>query len=423
MEALDSWGVSSKDRTSQAKTLAAAWDGQPSALPGLLELASRESSPVIIRASAALATLNYPSQETLFTVQKLLSSDDSLVRASAVRSMDWLPEAQRYALLRDLITDRSKSVRMAVARQLLGFPADQLPAESARELNSLWREYLEAMRLNADMPEEQLNLGMFHLAAGDPIAAEKAYRTALKLSPFFIPAMLNLADLYRANGMDAQAEPLLQRAISLAPDAAPPHHAIGLLRVRQNRLEEAVPSLRTAARAEPQNYRYSYVYAVALWETGRKEEAVTELESALERVPGNREIVSALGSYYQQLGEQGKTQVVVGQVFPVSQVNFWSRHGDGSSKLSARSFGCSVLFFQPDQARHTPGHPIPAEGKELRGFTHRAISPPEYRAYTGRFQLHTSEVVKIHQPAAIPFCESLRKLVRKPFGYFGAHFV
>jgi predicted CXXCH cytochrome family protein len=311
IEALDSWEITTATRAAHAAVLAAAWSGQSAVLPELLALAMAEDQAPIIRASAVLASRNFPSEETMLAMQQLLSSDDSLLRSSVVRSLNWLPTAQRYALLRDYIEDSSKAVRMAVARQLQDFPVDQLPGASARELRALRQEYVETMLLNADMPEEQLNLGLFYSASGDLIAAEKAYRTALRLSPYFIPAMLNLADLYRANGMDRQAKPLLQEAIRLAPGQAAPHHAMGLLLIRQGQLDEAVTQLKSAVGAEPLNYRYSYVYAVALWESGERNEAVTALEEALQRVPGNRELISALASYYQQLGEEEKLRLLL----------------------------------------------------------------------------------------------------------------
>ena len=219
-------------------------------------------------------------------------------------------------MLRDLITDDIKSVRMTVARQLSAFPADQLPGSSAIELKLLFQEYLDSMKRNADMPEEQMNMGLFYNTTGDPVAAEKAYRTALKLSPMYVPALLNLADLYRASGMEQQAEPLLQRAITLAPDDANSNHAMGLLLVRQGKLAEALPFLQAAASESPWNIRYSYVYAVALWETGSKTRAVEVLESALGRHPGNRELVSALASYYQQLGNDEKLKLLMQQYTP-----------------------------------------------------------------------------------------------------------
>ena len=306
IDAMRSWGVPVDPRVAHARAMDAAWSGRIDALPALLTIAGEPGHSSMLRASAVAAAGAFPSRETYLAVQSLLSAADPLVRAAAVQTLDPVPAAQRYALLRDLIQDRSKSVRMAVARQLSDFPADQLPGESASELLALFSEYTQTMQRNADMPEEQINLGLFYSRSGDPIAAEKAYRTALRLSPAFVPAMLNLADLYRANGVDNKGEPLLRQAVQAAPHSAPPNHALGLLLVRQGKLDGAVPYLRAAARAEQSNPRYSYVYAVALWETGERDQAVAELESALERQPGNRDLTAALASYYQQLGEEEK---------------------------------------------------------------------------------------------------------------------
>ena len=130
------------------------------------------------------------------------------------------------------------------------------------------------------------------------------------LAPAFVPALLNLADLYRANGLDVQAQPLLQQAINLAPGDAAPQHAMGLLLIRQRQLQTAVSHLQQAATLAPGNVRYQYVYAVALWESGRQQEAVATLETALAGHPGNRDLMSALASYYSQLGEEEKLRAL-----------------------------------------------------------------------------------------------------------------
>ncbi|MBT8049245.1 MAG: tetratricopeptide repeat protein [Xanthomonadales bacterium] len=317
-DALASWGVSRDVRAGHAAILNAAWSGQPGALPGLLALANQPAQPAMLRASAILAAQNYPSQEALAGIQQLLLTEDPLLKASAVRAMDWVPEAQRYAMLRDLISDKSRAVRLAVARQLSGIPADQLPPASAAELKTLWQEYLESLQLNADMPEDQMNLGLFFSSTGDMVAAEKAYRRALQLAPAYVPAMLNLADLYRANGLDPQAEPLLLRAIKMAPGQASVQHAMGLLRIRQGDMAKALPHLEIAARDVPINARYNYVYSVALWEAGKRGQAVTNLESVLQTYPGDRDLVSALASYYQQLGEVEKLRLLQERYAPAN---------------------------------------------------------------------------------------------------------
>ena len=309
-ESLTNWGMGNEIRATHATVLGGARLGDPGVLPGLMSLANDSSKPAIIRATAVRETANYPSQELIGALQPFLESDSDLVRTAAVRSLDWLPVAQRYAMIQPLIEDPVKSVRIEVARQLAGLPVEQLPPQYAAEINRLNSEYVRSLQFNADLPESQMGLGNFYTATGDTIAAESAYRHSIRLSPAYVPAMLNLADLYRANGMDKQAEPLLKKAVVIAPDDPATQHTMGLLRVRQGKLADALPYLAMAAELAPLDARYNYVYAVALYENQQPAEAITVLENALEHQPGNRDLVTALASYYQQTGELDKLEVL-----------------------------------------------------------------------------------------------------------------
>jgi predicted CXXCH cytochrome family protein len=309
--ALKNWGVKTDIRAVHAPILARARRGDASVVPDLLALSRQANVPEIIRATATLETANFPSQGLMQDIQAHLNSEDGLVRAAAVRSLNWLPAPQRYSVLQPLIIDPLKSVRMEVARQLSELPVVQLPAEYALEIETLRAEYLESLNLNADMPESQMSLGLHFDAIGNPVAAEAAYRRAIKLSPAFVPAMLNLADLYRANGLDTKAGALIDEAIRVAPLDSAAFHAKGLLLVRQGNLPEALVSLRKAALLSPLNVRYFYVYAVALYESGAHDQAISELESALNSSPQSRDLVMALASYYQQQGQTEKLQLLV----------------------------------------------------------------------------------------------------------------
>ncbi len=311
LTALENWGVSSEIRASHAPILARARQGDAGVLPELMALANDPAVPGIIRATAVLEIGAFPSRETMQALQQHLGSKDMLVRAAAARSLGFLPVAQRYQLLQPLISDPIKSVRMEVAGQLSELALTQLPAQYAEELTTLREEYLETLKLNADMPEAQLNLGNYYIATGDGLQAEKAYRQAINLSPAFTPALLNLADLYRANGLDRQAATLLEKAVKMSPEDPATHHAMGLALVRQKNLDEAVEFLGKAAELDPASVRYAYVYAVALYENKRHDQAISVLEAALEKQPGNQEIIAALGSYYQQQGYDEKLQELI----------------------------------------------------------------------------------------------------------------
>jgi tetratricopeptide (TPR) repeat protein len=310
---LAAWYPGARLRADHAPVLAAARANQPAALPGLLAIAADPGRSGILRATALRESGRFPSNETLAAAAAGLRDTDPLVRVGTVRALEAWPATQRYALLQPLISDPARSVRIAVAAQLADVPADRLPAPDRAELNRLRAEYLDSLRLNADMPEDRLNLGIFLVRSGLPEAAESAYRQALALAPGFVPAMINLADLYRASGLDHAAEPLLQDAIRRAPDQAPAYHALGLLRVRQSQHAAAVELLGKAAELDPDNPRYAYVHGVALYELGRHNAAIAALEEALQRHPGNAELTAALAAYYRQQGEEEKLRQLESQ--------------------------------------------------------------------------------------------------------------
>ncbi|MBM5812662.1 MAG: tetratricopeptide repeat protein [Gammaproteobacteria bacterium] len=123
-----------------------------------------------------------------------------------------------------------------------------------------WRR---AQEFNADRPEAQVNLGLWHLAHGDPAAARSALETALQLDRTFLPAWINLADLYRSQDDEAAAERTLRAALPHAGDSGIVAYALGLALVRQRRRVEAIGWLGEAARREPGNARFAEAYALA----------------------------------------------------------------------------------------------------------------------------------------------------------------
>jgi predicted CXXCH cytochrome family protein len=311
--ALEQWGVGGDIRAGHARVLDQTRHNSAGIAPDLFKLAADPSASGILRATAMLETRRFPGREAFQLAQQQLNSPNAHVRAATVRSLEWLPQAERYAMLQPLITDPAKSVRLEVANRLADFDLQQLPDQNRKELERLRNEYLDSLRLNADMPESMLNLGIFLSSSGRPMDAEKAYRQALKLSPKFVPAMLNLADLYRANDMDRIAGPLLEQAIAAAPDQPAAYHALGLLQVRRKNMGPALANLEKAWRLDPQFQRYGYVYGVALYSDNRFDEAIEVLESALAENQGDRELVNALASYYRERGETGKLQKLAEQ--------------------------------------------------------------------------------------------------------------
>ena len=277
--------------------LAGAHANELSRVADLAEYASDAGRPAILRAIAIQESGRFPSRQQLDAASEQLLSADPLIRAGAVAALAQSPASERLARLKPLLNDPAKSVRIAVARQLVDILASQQSAEVRPALEKLFDEYTASLLYNADMPESMSDLALFRAAQGDVAGAEQALMHARRLSPRYLPALLNLSDLYRARSRDDLGEPLLREAVMEYPQSGDAHHMLGLLLVRTGRRTDAIAELRAAATLAPGNPQYLLVYAVALVETGSPAEGIRVLEGAAQRFPGNTGISDALRAY------------------------------------------------------------------------------------------------------------------------------
>ena len=125
------------------------------------------------------------------------------------------------------------------------------------------------------------------------------------LQPQFIPAYVNYANFLQQQNREKEAFDLLQQGLKVNPDAAL-YHSLGLWFVRSKQMDKGLKSLKTAAELEPDTVSYQYVYAVAISEKQPKE-AIKILENALQKHTGNLDILMALSSYYQKVGDEKRS--------------------------------------------------------------------------------------------------------------------
>ncbi len=281
-------------------------------LPGAGDMlavqALNTSTPSIARATALAEIGPYLGPETIDAVATGISDPDPLVRASAVRPLDYAPPEIRVRLAFPLLDDPVRAVRIEAARVLAPIPPGDLPEDRRSVLSAAIQEYMDAQMVMAERPEAQVNLGILYASMGDAPRAVNAYRTALEIDPSYIPGYVNLADVYRAQADESEAEKVLRQAIRLRPGNADVRYALGLTLVREQRSEEALEELRLAADLNPDNGRYTYVYGVALHSTGNQDMAVMVLEQGLERHPYNRDMLNALATFYRDMGNPEKAR-------------------------------------------------------------------------------------------------------------------
>ena len=288
-----------------ASTLNQARTGHADALPNLVQLANNNSAPGIARATALWELRNYLSEDAVKTLQDALAQQDSVIRLGAVQTLSEAPNQLRPLLL-DSVNDPLLSIRTLAAKGLATVPKESLSSTQQDGVKRASDEFIASQLLNADRPESHMNLGIFYSDAGNYNEAETAYRNALRLEPKFTQAYVNLADLMRIQNRDQDAEQLLRKAIERTPNLAEAHHALGLFLVRAKRMDDALGELEQASRLGGNNPHYGYVYAVALKNAGKTDKALQLLENIASNFPNNEEIIIALATFNQELGNQAK---------------------------------------------------------------------------------------------------------------------
>ncbi len=251
-----------------------------------------QSSVARATALSRMATNIDPAQ--LIPISARLHDADALVRKTAGDALATAPADKRIALLRPLLTDPVRAVRMAAARWLAGLPTtDWSPADQAA-LHSALDEYVAAQTFNADRPESYNNLGMLYADQQQWPQAEAALKHAMGMDKGMVVTWLNLADVYRARGEETQAQSMLRELLKQQPRIAAAHHALGLSLLRQRRYGEAVKPLQEALRLEAGNADYAYANALLLDKLGQRSEAIATLQASLELHPGDTQTAAAL---------------------------------------------------------------------------------------------------------------------------------
>lgn len=304
--AMDSWYPRTwRDRAQWGPALAAPSTQGIKAIPKLMALAQDGSMPWIIRASAADALAAGPHPQPQDLARTLVADPEPSVRISGLALLDGADASVRTGLAGACLADPVRGVRLEAARVLADVPDTALPASLVNARLLAEQEYLQALRLNADWPAENVNAGNYLLRRGRTDDAISAFRQALALDPRFIGAYVNLADVYRQLGRDTDGERELRAGLALLPDSADLHHSLGLLLIRARNLTHAMEELRSATELAPENPRYSYVYAIGLHSSGNADSAISTLRAAESRHPFDPDILSALVSMLRERNAPG----------------------------------------------------------------------------------------------------------------------
>jgi tetratricopeptide (TPR) repeat protein len=275
----------------RAQGIARAWQGDPAARDGLLDLLQKEESPYWRAALISLLSPWATQPEITTVLLRSLEHTNALVRGAAGRALEpALTAAGVSEALRLRLADPSRHVRVAAAWALR---ASLDPgSEAGHDLQLM-------MDASADQPGGQLRAGEYLASRNQPEAALTHCQRAVAWDPYSPACRQQLAVLLSALHRPQEAVETLREGCRLNPDDADSHYHLGLAWNEAGDLQQAEAALERAVQLNPQHARAWYNLGLAQNELGHPELAIPSLlraESADqrdERIPYARATILA----------------------------------------------------------------------------------------------------------------------------------
>jgi tetratricopeptide (TPR) repeat protein len=133
--------------------------------------------------------------------------------------------------------------------------------------------------------DECLQLGYRKQQAGDPAAAERAYRNALELDARSADAQYLLGSLLGESGRSVEAAACLDQALALRPDFADAHAARGNVFAMLEERPAAIASYEQALRLDPRNAATHFNLGLLLQAAGARERTYEHFKRAYALAP------------------------------------------------------------------------------------------------------------------------------------------
>ena len=189
IRALDTWYPESPNRQKilrRAEAFVAAREREDGAVERLLELIADKKQGPIPRANALGYLGGFEDPRAFPALVGALEDEHPLVRSVAALKLGERgaqnPAAAKFFLERSML-DEKRTVRMNAAISLLNLGVQKLQGEAGVRFEEAKKDYVARGAFHADDAPQQLNLGTFHVLAGETDAAAAAYENSFKLGP------------------------------------------------------------------------------------------------------------------------------------------------------------------------------------------------------------------------------------------------
>ena len=283
-----------KQRVKIAHIFSEAWRSEPGADVSLAELASNRRAAPFTRASALNRLGWYTTPARANVSVQLLDDQDPLIRAAALRNLSILPRDKLLEYCAPLLDDPIRYVRVEAALAMADLQPTAFTGQRREAFVAALDTYRQSMLRNADRATAHLALGSLAERQQDYAAAERAYRTAIRVEPNVSGPRGNLAALLErqrkpdeAQQLRAEELRLLARDAQLAPDAAAVQYRYGLALYLAAELDQAESALARAVELEPNTVEFVLALALLYQKLERYADALPLAERAVRLRPEN----------------------------------------------------------------------------------------------------------------------------------------
>lgn len=245
------WGQTGLRNAHYGELLAAGRQGGVEGMKKLMALAADKTYPGIVRATALAEFAQQPSSpETLAVIAAQLKDADPLVREQAIFGLQSTPARQRVKLLRPMLNDSSRAVRVEAARLLAGarqfLDEADIPAwDQAAE------EFIAAQMAMSDRAAGHMRMALFYSDLGEAKKAESAYLDAIRIEPEAIPPRINLAETLYQQGRVEDSGKEFQAAVTADPGNGVAHEALARYFIRIKQYDKGLAELQKASQLMP----------------------------------------------------------------------------------------------------------------------------------------------------------------------------
>jgi tetratricopeptide (TPR) repeat protein len=276
--------------------------------PHLTQLINNQTTPDIIKATAAFYLSSFNTQTSLNTLLSCLNHKDAQVRYRALRSLSNFAPNSWIENVGPLLSDKVRAVRIAAADLFVSFPKDQIPSQYSKAYETAHTELISSLRYQTDFSLGNIMLADYYLKIQDYANAESFYLKGLKKDSKMNYALLNLSSLYNVVGKNDASLQVLQKALKNDPNNERIYYNLALLYNEMNNTVAAEASFAKAVALKSQNPRVYYNYGLMLNAKKKTKEAEAVLQKGIAINPDTPDLYYALTFVYIQTGNQIKAQ-------------------------------------------------------------------------------------------------------------------